>query len=31
MLRSGFGDIPCPPAEDMPERLARLVPYEPVD
>ena len=30
-LRSSYGDVPCPPVEDMPERLARLVPYEPVD
>lgn len=30
-LRSTYGDIACPPVEDMPGRLVRLVPYEPVD
>lgn len=31
VLRTSYGDVPCAPAEDMPERLARLVPYVPVD
>ena len=30
-LRTSYGDVTCPPVEPMPERLARLVPYEPVD
>jgi hypothetical protein len=30
-LRTSYGEVACPSAEDMPERLARLVPYEPVD
>ena len=30
-LRSTYGEVACPPAQEMPERLARLVPYEPVD
>lgn len=30
-LRTPYGDITCPPVQEMPERLARLVPYEPVD
>lgn len=30
-LLTTYGDIICPPPQAMPERLARLVPYEPVD
>jgi len=30
-LRSSYGEISCPAVQEMPERLARLVPYEPVD
>lgn len=30
-LRSSYGEVICPPVQEMPERLARLVPYEPVD
>ena len=30
-LRTSYGDIVCPPPQAMPERLARLVPFEPVD
>jgi hypothetical protein len=30
-LRSSYGDVQCPAPEPMPERLARLVQYEPVD
>lgn len=30
-LRTSYGDVPCPPVQEMPARLARLVPYEPVD
>jgi hypothetical protein len=30
-LRSSYGEIVCSEAEEMPERLAGLVPYEPVD
>ena len=30
-LRSSYGDIHCPPPQAMPERLERLVPYEPAD
>lgn len=31
VLRSSYGDVACPEPQEMPERLARLVPYEPVD
>lgn len=30
-LSTSFGDIDCPAIKPMPERLAQLVPYEPVD
>jgi hypothetical protein len=30
-LRTTYGDVQCPPPHVMPDRLARLVPYEPVD
>jgi hypothetical protein len=30
-LRSTYGDVACPSVQEMPERLTRLVPYEPVD
>jgi hypothetical protein len=30
-LRSSYGDVTCPQVTEMPERLARLVPYQPVD
>jgi hypothetical protein len=30
-LYSSYGEVPCPTVKEMPERLARLVPYEPVD
>ena len=30
-LLSTYGAIECPPPQAMPERLERLVPYEPVD
>ena len=30
-LRSSYGEVACPQVQEMPERLARLVPYEPVD
>jgi hypothetical protein len=30
-LRTSYGDVQCPAAQPMPERLQRLVPYEPVD
>jgi hypothetical protein len=30
-LLSSYGELECPPVKDMPERLQRLVPYEPVD
>jgi len=30
-LRTSYGDVTCPIVQEMPERLARLVPYEPVD
>ena len=29
-LRCSYGDIRCPTVQEMPERLRRLVPYEPV-
>jgi len=31
VLRSSYGDLSCPAVREMPERLGRLVPYEPVD
>jgi hypothetical protein len=30
-LESSYGELDCSPVEDMPERLKRLVPYEPLD
>jgi hypothetical protein len=30
-LNSSYGQLNCPAVEDMPDRLTRLVPYEPVD
>ncbi len=30
-LRTSYGDVECPPVSEMPERLSRLVPYEPMD
>ncbi len=30
-LRSSYGEFQCPAVQEMPERLRRLVPYEPVD
>ncbi len=30
-LQTTYGDVPCPPVQPMPERLAMLAPYEPVD
>jgi hypothetical protein len=30
-LRTSYGEVECPAVQEMPERLARLVPYEPVD
>jgi hypothetical protein len=30
-LRSSYGDLQCPLPKGMPKRLAKLVPYEPVD
>ncbi len=30
-LRTSYGDVRCPPPTAMPERLERLVPYQPVD
>jgi hypothetical protein len=30
-LRSSYGEVTCPTPQPMPERLRRLVPYEPVD
>jgi hypothetical protein len=30
-IRSSYGIVDCPPEQDMPERLVRLVPYEPID
>ena len=30
-LRSTYGDVVCPEPQEMPDRLRRLVPYEPVD
>ena len=30
-LFSSYGELACPPVQEMPERLRRLVPYEPVD
>ena len=30
-LRSSYGDVACPAVQEMPDRLARLVPYEAVD
>jgi hypothetical protein len=29
-LRSSYGEVTCPAVQKMPERLAQLVPYEPV-
>lgn len=30
-LRTSYGDVACPAVKKMPDRLARIVPYEPVD
>lgn len=30
-LQTSYGDVACPPVQELPERLSRLVPYEPVD
>lgn len=30
-LRTSYGEFNCPPMEDMPARLAKLVPFAPVD
>jgi hypothetical protein len=30
-LYSSYGTLKCPPVQEMPERLQRLVPYQPVD
>ncbi len=30
-LHTSYGDVMCPSPTEMPERLKRLVPYEPVD
>jgi hypothetical protein len=30
-LMSSYGELRCPAVQEMPERLRRLVPYEPVD
>ena len=30
-LRTSYGDVKCPAIQEMPDRLRRLVPYEPVD
>jgi hypothetical protein len=30
-LRSTYGEFNCPPVQEMPERLRKLVPYEPLD
>lgn len=31
LLHSSYGELKCPVPQQMPERLKRLVPYEPVD
>jgi hypothetical protein len=31
MLSTAYGQLRCPPAQEMPERLQKLIPYEPVD
>jgi hypothetical protein len=30
-LLTSYGELPCPSVSEMPERLKRLVPYQPVD
>ncbi|HUT56058.1 MAG TPA: hypothetical protein VM658_21890 [bacterium] len=30
-LKSSYGPLECPPVKAMPDRLSKLVPYEPVD
>ena len=30
-LRTSYGDVRCPEVKSMPDRLQKLVPYEPVD
>ncbi|MHC4747483.1 MAG: hypothetical protein ACYS18_09225 [Planctomycetota bacterium] len=31
LTSDGYGEVQCPSVQEMPERLERLVPYEPVD
>ena len=30
-LETSYGVIPCPPVQEMPERLSKIIHYEPVD